>query len=76
MIIVIEGISAAGKTTWCRQRASEYLVKESYPERTARTGMLIPVKRRAFGRSGMQNDGPTLLQWSAPKVSPFATPIR
>lgn len=33
MIIVVEGISAAGKTTWCRQRAGEYLIKESYPEK-------------------------------------------
>ncbi|WP_047460190.1 hypothetical protein [Rhizobium rhizogenes] len=32
MIIVVEGISAAGKTTWCRQHASEFLVQESYPE--------------------------------------------
>jgi hypothetical protein len=32
MIIVIEGISAAGKTTWCRQHASKFLVQESYPE--------------------------------------------
>ena len=32
MIIVVEGISAAGKTTWCRQRAAQYLIKESYPE--------------------------------------------
>lgn len=31
MIIVIEGISAAGKTTWCRAHASDYLVPESYP---------------------------------------------
>lgn len=33
MIIVVEGISAAGKTTWCRQRAGEYLIEESYPEK-------------------------------------------
>jgi hypothetical protein len=32
MIIVVEGISAAGKTTWCQQHASEFLVQESYPE--------------------------------------------
>jgi hypothetical protein len=31
MIIVVEGISAAGKTTWCRQFASDFLVHESYP---------------------------------------------
>ncbi|SCX21451.1 hypothetical protein DSM25558_2933 [Agrobacterium sp. DSM 25558] len=33
MIIVVEGISAAGKTTWCRQHASQNLIKESYPEK-------------------------------------------
>ncbi|MBP1862199.1 hypothetical protein [Rhizobium herbae] len=32
LIIVVEGISAAGKTTWCRQHAAQYLIKESYPE--------------------------------------------
>jgi hypothetical protein len=32
MIIVVEGLSAAGKTTWCRQFASELLVPETYPE--------------------------------------------
>jgi nicotinamide riboside kinase len=31
MIVVVEGISAAGKTTWCQQHAAEYLIKESYP---------------------------------------------
>lgn len=31
MIIVVEGISAAGKTTWCQHHAAQYLVKESYP---------------------------------------------
>lgn len=33
MIIVVEGISAAGKTTWCRQHAAQNLIKESYPEK-------------------------------------------
>lgn len=33
VIIVVEGISAAGKTTWCRQHAAQYLIKESYPEK-------------------------------------------
>jgi hypothetical protein len=32
MIVVVEGISAAGKMTWCRQHAAQYLIKESYPE--------------------------------------------
>lgn len=31
MIIVVEGISAAGKTTWCRSNASQYLVSETFP---------------------------------------------
>jgi hypothetical protein len=31
MIIVVEGISAAGKTTWCRSNASQYLVPETFP---------------------------------------------
>ncbi|WP_312402512.1 hypothetical protein [Rhizobium sp.] len=31
MIIVIEGISAAGKTTWCRKHAQAHLIRESYP---------------------------------------------
>lgn len=31
MIIVIEGISAAGKTTWCRAHAQAHLIRESYP---------------------------------------------
>jgi hypothetical protein len=32
MIIVVEGVSAAGKTSWCRQHAAQCLIKESYPE--------------------------------------------
>ncbi|MBB4186573.1 hypothetical protein [Sinorhizobium terangae] len=31
MIVVVEGISAAGKTTWCRNHAERLLVRESYP---------------------------------------------
>ncbi len=31
MIVVVEGISAAGKTTWCRAHAQPYLIPESYP---------------------------------------------
>lgn len=31
MIIVVEGISAAGKTTWCRSNVSQYLVPETFP---------------------------------------------
>lgn len=31
MIIVVEGISAAGKTTWCRAHAHPHLITESYP---------------------------------------------
>ncbi|MDO9417917.1 hypothetical protein [Pararhizobium sp.] len=31
MIIVVEGVSAAGKTTWCRKHAASMLVRESYP---------------------------------------------
>ena len=32
MIVVIEGISAAGKTSWCRQHAPDHLVPETYPQ--------------------------------------------
>lgn len=31
MIVVVEGISAAGKTTWCNQAASASLLPESFP---------------------------------------------
>ena len=31
MIAVVEGISAAGKTTWCRAHAQAYLIRETYP---------------------------------------------
>ncbi len=31
MIAVVEGISAAGKTTWCRKHAPECLVPETFP---------------------------------------------
>jgi len=31
MIIVVEGVSAAGKTTWCRTHAAHCLVPESFP---------------------------------------------
>ncbi|MCM2443326.1 hypothetical protein HGO34_26855 [Agrobacterium vitis] len=31
VIIVVEGISAAGKTTWCRRHAPERLVPETFP---------------------------------------------
>lgn len=31
MIIVVEGISAAGKTTWCRFHAQQHLVAETFP---------------------------------------------
>jgi nicotinamide riboside kinase len=33
MIVVVEGISAAGKTTWCQQHAAQYLIRESYPDK-------------------------------------------
>lgn len=32
MIVVVEGISAAGKTTWCRRQAGTFLVAETLPE--------------------------------------------
>lgn len=32
MIIVVEGISAAGKTTWCRSHAKPYLIPETFPD--------------------------------------------
>lgn len=31
LIIVVEGISAAGKTTWCRKHAPDRLVPETFP---------------------------------------------
>lgn len=31
MILVVEGISAAGKTTWCRDKAAGRLVRETFP---------------------------------------------
>ena len=31
MLIVVEGISAAGKTTWCRKHASGFTVSETGP---------------------------------------------
>jgi hypothetical protein len=31
MIIVVEGVSAAGKTTWCRANARDCLVAETFP---------------------------------------------
>lgn len=38
MIVVVEGPSAAGKTTWCRQHASafveEYVVTRTEPDGT------------------------------------------
>jgi len=32
MIVVVEAISAAGKTTWCRKHAEGQLVAETFPE--------------------------------------------
>jgi hypothetical protein len=31
MIVVVEGISAAGKTTWCRSNVEQFLVPETFP---------------------------------------------
>ncbi|MDW9374112.1 hypothetical protein [Sinorhizobium meliloti] len=31
MIVVVEGISAAGKTTWCRSHGQSYLIPETFP---------------------------------------------
>lgn len=31
MIVVVEGMSAAGKTTWCRQAAGDTLLPETFP---------------------------------------------
>ncbi|MGN7293789.1 hypothetical protein [Rhizobium sp. SAFR-030] len=31
MIIVVEGVSAAGKTTWCRSHGQLYLIPETFP---------------------------------------------
>ena len=74
MIIVVEGISAAGKTTWCHRCAREYLIKESYPEKRP-DRHAGPSEAARLWTEWMQNDGPTLLQWNWPKVLPFATRI-
>jgi uridine kinase len=29
MIVVVEGINAAGKTTWCRSHGQSYLIPET-----------------------------------------------
>lgn len=31
MIVVVESISAAGKTTWCRKHLAEFLIAETFP---------------------------------------------
>ncbi|RVM40889.1 hypothetical protein CN106_30025, partial [Sinorhizobium meliloti] len=31
MIIVVEGISAAGKTTWCKSHGQSNLIPETFP---------------------------------------------
>ncbi|MDW9540576.1 hypothetical protein GOB07_32160 [Sinorhizobium meliloti] len=31
MIVVVEGVSAAGKTTWCRSHGQSYLIPETFP---------------------------------------------
>lgn len=31
MIIVVEGVSAAGKTTWCRSHGQPFLIPETFP---------------------------------------------
>jgi hypothetical protein len=48
MIVVVEGISAAGKTTWCRQHANEATVPETGRRDDAPDPVLDPIAAASF----------------------------
>jgi hypothetical protein len=48
MIVVVEGISASGKTTWCRQNGAQFLVPENGPIDTAPDPACDPAGAAAF----------------------------
>jgi hypothetical protein len=48
MIVVVEGISAAGKTTWCHKHAAELTVPETGPRDDAPDPLLDPVGAARF----------------------------
>jgi hypothetical protein len=48
MLIVVEGVSAAGKTTWCRQHAGASIVPEIAPRDDAPNPLRQPVAAARF----------------------------
>src|SRR5580698_3528606 len=48
MLIVVEGVSAAGKTTWCRQHAGASTVPEIAPRDDAPNPLRQPVAAARF----------------------------
>ena len=48
MLIVVEGVSAAGKTTWCRQHAAAFTVPESTPRDDAPDPLQHPAAAALF----------------------------
>jgi len=48
MLIVVEGISAAGKTTWCREHANDFTVPETGPRSDAPDAAVDPVEAARF----------------------------
>jgi hypothetical protein len=48
MLIVVEGISASGKTTWCRKHAADFTVAETGPRDDAPDATLNPAAAARF----------------------------
>lgn len=48
MLIVVEGISASGKTTWCRKHAAAFTVPETGPRDDAPDAILNPAATARF----------------------------
>jgi hypothetical protein len=48
MLIVVEGISASGKTTWCRKHAADFIVPETGSRDDAPDATLYPAAAARF----------------------------
>lgn len=76
MLIVVEGISASGKTTWCRKHAADFTVAETGPRDDAPDATLTPLPLRASGWNRVSAVGGPRVPSNDRRVSPFVIPTR
>lgn len=72
MIIVVEGISAAGKTTWCKSHGQSNLIPETFPaDRKAQP--LTGIETAQYWTDWNAKDGAMRSRWNGGRVWLSAT---